>query len=170
MSEMPWQLFYPEMVEITSGLDGTTVIPMLCDAWMLLDLVKMSVPTRIIENRPFVGGTGSTPLDAATDELRTGMRFQLTGTYEQDGTPVAAANVRAQFRRHWVFLNQHLFLPVEPLDATYTPPDPDEDPIDFQIQFGTPDLNPENGMWPTDWSTVLQVVLPGGPLIPAGGS
>lgn len=158
-------IFAPEQVLVTSGVDPGLDIPLLHPAWMVLDLVKWSVPTRVVDNRPRPGETGSVALDAAVDELRTSNRFLLTGTVDLDGEP--AENAQAQFRRHWVYLCQHLFLPVEPLSALYTPADPDEPDIEFTIQFDTPQLNPENGMWPTDWTTTLQVVLPDGPLIPA---
>jgi hypothetical protein len=167
MSAFDWEIFDPEQVVVTSGADPLVDIPLLCPAWMVLDLVKWSVPTKIVENRPNLGEVGSVALDSATDELRTSNRFLLTGTVDQDGAP--ATDARVQFRRHWVYLSQHLFLPEAPLEAVYTPVDPDEDPIAFTIQFDTPQLNPENGMWPTDWTTNLQVVLPGGPLVPSWG-
>lgn len=165
MTAFDWEMFDPEQVLVTSGVDAGVTVPLLCPAWMVLDLVKWSVPTRVIDNRPRPGEVGSVALDAGTDELRTSNRFMLTGTVDVDGAPAADAQV--QFRRHWVYLCQHLFLPETPLAATYTPADPDEADIEFTIQFDTPQLNPENGMWPTDWTTTLQVVLPDGPLIPA---
>ena len=167
MSAFDWEIFDPEQVMVTSGVNPALDIPLLCPAWMVLDLVKWSVPTRVVENRPNLGGVGSVALDSAVEELRTSNRFLITGTVDGDGEEVADASV--QFRRHWVYLCQHLFLPEAPLAAVYTPVDPDEDPIEFTLQFDTPQLNPENGMWPTDWTTTLQVVLPDGPLIPAAG-
>lgn len=164
MTAMAYEIFDPEQVIVTSGVDDTVDIPLLCPAWMVLDLVKWSVPTKVVDNRPKNGETGSVALDTAVDELRASNRFMLTGTVEQNGDP--AANAQTTFRRHWVYLSQHLFLPEAPLGAVYTPVDPDEDEIEFLIQFDTPQLNPEGGMWPTDWVTTLQVVLPNGPLIP----
>lgn len=168
MTGFDWGVFAPEQVTVTSGIDPMLDIPLLCPAWMVLDFVKWSVPTKVVENRPNLGGVGSVALETAVDELRTSNRFLITGTVDRDGEEVVGDDaVRTQFRRHWVYLNQHLFLPEAPLAAVYTPPDPDEDDIEFLIQFDTPQLNPENGMWPTDWTTNLQVVLPDGPLIPA---
>ena len=160
------ELLAPESCVVTSGFDGATAVPLLHPAWAVLDMVSWSVPPKVVENRPNLGGIGSTPLDSAVNQLSASNRIHIIGAFDPDGEPTTVAH-DAQFRRNWLYLCRHLFMPKPALSAVYTSPDPDEAPISFLIQFGTPSLDPSNGMWPTDWIGQVQVVLPDGPLVPA---
>ena len=157
--------FAPEQLTVTSGVDPGVTINLIDFAWIVPDLVKLSVPAVVIDNRPAPGVGGTTPLPPASDEVRATLTMHITGQVKADGTPTDTT-LQAQFRRHWVYLSQHLFIPsgADALDAVYTPVDPDEDDIACRIQFATPSLG---DLWPTDWVGTLNVVLPDGPLIPA---
>ena len=166
MTAMPWEVFAPEQLTVTSGLNPAVEIDLLAPAWMVLDLARLSIPNILIDNREAPGGTGSNPLPGAELELRAALPFWITGSVDRNGIE-PSISTEAQFRRHWVYLSQHLFVPSgdDALDAVYQSPDPDEDPIEFRIQFAAPDIP---ARWPSDWQGLLNVVLPDGALIPAG--
>lgn len=163
MSALAFEALLPEQITVVSGIDEGVEIDLRCAAWSVLECGGLSIAQILIDNRTAPGATGSSPLPGAEDELRTSLPFQITGYCDPDG--VAHPTARIGLRRNWVFLTQHLFRPsaTGPLSATYQSEDPDEAPIDFLIQFATPDM-PTRAV--TDWTCNLPVVLPHGALVP----
>lgn len=159
---MPYEVFSPEQLTVTSGADPGVEVDLLCPSWLVLDLADLSIPAISLDNRAAPGVPGSNELDPIEDELRVSLPFHLGGDCDRSGN--AYARVRTGFRRNWSFLVQHLFLPSEDsaLDATYQPDDPDEDPIEFRIQFGTPTITER---YPSLWVGTMLVVLPDGALV-----
>lgn len=166
MTAQAWGALMPEQITVTSGLDGVTEITLRNNAWIVMEMRGLTIPQILIDNRINPGGVGSTPLEGAELEVRTSLPFQMTGTVEIDNetVPTAIADGRVGLRRHWVYLTQHLFRPSidGPLDAVYQSVDPDEDPIEFGIQFTTPEVP---GRWVSEWTCNLPVVVHGGALI-----
>ena len=161
---MTWEVFSPEQLTVHADVD----IDLLCPAWVALDLANLSVPQTTFENRVAPGVAGSNPLAGIEDQLSTTLPFHLTGFCDRFG--VEYASMQTGFRRNWVFLCQGLFIPdgaTTAWDATYTPPDEDEDPIEFRIQFAAPTITERH---PTQWVLTVPVILPDGALIPASGS
>lgn len=166
MSQVPG-VFGIEQITVTSGLDGTTPITLRNYAWAVLETRGLSIPQILIDNRNAPGGKGSTALAGAELEVRTSLPLQMSGGSTPAGDPYD--DPRVGLRRNWILFAQHLILPSVdgPLDAVYQSIDPDEDPIDFGIQFSTSDIPTASA---TEWTCSIAVVLHGGALIPAAGS
>lgn len=163
MSRQPWEAFGGEQITVTSGIDPGVDITLRNPAWVVMETRGLSIPQVLIDNRIIPGEVGTVELPGAENELRTSLPFQITGTHFVDDT---AHTVSSQIglRRNWVYLVQHLIRPSRDgaLDAVYQSIDPDEDEIEFRIQFGTPEI-PDAAA--ADWTCNLPVVIPAGALV-----
>lgn len=161
MSRQVPEVFGIEQITVTSGFDASP-ITLRNQAWVVMEMRSLSVPQVVIDNRIAPGIVGSTELPGAELELRTSLPFQITGAVDPDGD--AHPTPQIGLRRNWLLLVQHLIRPSVDgaLDAVYQSIDPDEDPIEFRIQFGTPEIP---GASATEWTCNLPVVLPGGALL-----
>lgn len=168
MSRQPWETFGGEQITVTSGIDPGLEITLRNNAWVVMETRGLSIPQVLIENRIIPGEVGTVELPGAENELRTSLPFQMTGDYPPDGDQFA--DPRVGLRRNWIYLVQHLIRPSVDgaLDAVYQSIDLDEDPIEFRIQFGTPEIP---GASVSEWTCNLPVTLPAGALVPeASGS
>lgn len=161
MSRQVPEVFGIEQITVTSGLDDSE-ITLRNAAWVVMEARGLSIPQVLVENRVAPGAVGSTELPGAELELRTSLPFQITGAVDPDGD--AHPTPQIGLRRNWLLLVQHLIRPSVDgaLDAVYQSIDPDEDPIEFRIQFGTPEIP---GASASEWTCNLPIILPGGALV-----
>lgn len=159
-------LLAPEQVTVTSGADPMVTIDLRNRALFFPEFDDLSNPNVLFDNRVAPGIPGRNVLPGIEDELRATLPFWLTGTWDLEADAEPSVAPRAQLRRNWRYMNEHLILPSVALDATYQSADEDEDPIDFQIQF----LQPVVTRYPGEWVGTIPVILPKGALIAGSGS
>lgn len=161
MSGQVPEVFGIEQITVTSGFDASP-ITLRNQAWVVMEMRSLSVPQVVIDNRIAPGIVGSTELPGAELELRTSLLLQMSGFCTPAG--VAHPSPAIGLRRNWLMLMTHLVRPSVDgaLAASYQSADPDEDPIAFEVQFGTPEIP---GASATEWTCNLPVVLPGGALL-----
>ena len=99
----------------------------------------LSIPQVLIENRVAPGAVGSTELPGAELELRTSLPFQITGAVDPTATPTRHRRSGCAGTGCYSSSTSSA-RPSMALDAVYQSIDPDEDPIEFRIQFGTPEI------------------------------